>query len=1006
VTPNAPLSTALSCRCSVALSETVRDLFARVTAPLPYDPAGEHRLDLLVNADVARLTYTAAAEAPIWTLIRRAGTRAAELWDHETRHVLHVPHERMPTLVLAAPAGMEVDACEREDGGTARIILHDDRFGAFRLELSFAREPSLETHALSLLHALFGGPSCHAMTGFPFEELEKLGCLQEALASRAVDDVPLMRLAVEDPRAVEIGADDFEPPPDFKPYPPPSAPTPEATPSPTPDSPAPEPELRPSDAHRSPEATAALQTRMLTAPEAFTPDCFGDSTRFGSMAALFHQDALDHLTRLVNTVAPFLGTVTSGSAPGGPTTIVIPWLTTLSGAGPTAPGSGVFSLLRVPRTLTSGGVGLMDLLAVQALSDDSTGPSWFERAVASGEAASAMRSWGLLTAPISNLFAARGVFTKLTTSDRVGIMEAYETMGPGVLRVGEIPPESDISVPDLVSAKINRIVPTVNFAALGTTPLVFASSIGTDGNIIVGLSVPPTTFSLGVVWALDPLIENISVAVDVLTCIFMPFLCLAAVALSAVLSGFLSQQMTTLTAVTRSVNMMLEIQYQWDAQAGLLRPSVRVLGTAGSITITPTWATPPNPVRAWIELIVTTFGNEVNLWVGLLADAVASQAEDALRANGLDFPTGAGDLGLNAVSGSATSAQDSVLLLRAELAPRPGAASGPFSTQVPNAETIERQLFQCHSVMRAGLTPPPVPPPLGMYAGLGVSQNAIDYYVDAHWRRGSYNAEITDSAAIARLIGFVPKVDLPPSMQTAAVVRIHAWPAASPRIEISESALGTQQRPLVATFDDVRICFETGGPPNNDRHEAPLAELSVNVRTTAVVTLALPFTPKLLFDRTPTTIEVVDSRVWDIADTNAPLLAPALGPAWTQFAREIFSLMLEGSDSAAISPAPSPPAWTPPIPAGEPVELIHIDQPPPPITTQAFYSETLGRRRALYLLPIVRTTLLEFVDGSGAPTLNTFLGKTGVTLSNMVAADGVKIRALVTAALQRFTIPP
>ena len=76
------------------------------------------------------------------------------------------------------------------------------------------------------------------------------------------------------------------------------------------------------------------------------------------------------------------------------------------------------------------------------------------------------------------------------------------------------------------------------------------------------------------------------------------------------------------------------------------------------------------------------------------------------------------------------------------------------------------------------------------------------------------------------------------------------------------------------------------------------------------------------------------------------------------------------------------------------------------LTPQAFYLELLGRRRAVYMLPVVRTTLLELIDGSPAPMLNKLLATTGVSLSSMTCPQGTTLRGDFSAVLSDFVIPP
>jgi hypothetical protein len=81
-------------------------------------------------------------------------------------------------------------------------------------------------HGRPLLHVLFGGPSCHAKSGFPLADLEKLGCVVEAQTFVGNIVVPVSRLVVEGFDVLETAKRDFCPPRGFtvqrmEPHPPP-----------------------------------------------------------------------------------------------------------------------------------------------------------------------------------------------------------------------------------------------------------------------------------------------------------------------------------------------------------------------------------------------------------------------------------------------------------------------------------------------------------------------------------------------------------------------------------------------------------------------------------------------------------------------------------------------------------------------------------------------------------------------------------------------------------------
>lgn len=78
-------SKALSCRVTVTLSAAARkfiESLATNPAILPYPARGTQSFDVLVNDDAGRITHLSEEGKSRWTVVRRAGTRAASTWDH------------------------------------------------------------------------------------------------------------------------------------------------------------------------------------------------------------------------------------------------------------------------------------------------------------------------------------------------------------------------------------------------------------------------------------------------------------------------------------------------------------------------------------------------------------------------------------------------------------------------------------------------------------------------------------------------------------------------------------------------------------------------------------------------------------------------------------------------------------------------------------------------------------------------------------------------------------
>jgi hypothetical protein len=609
--------------------------------------------------------------------------------------------------------------------------------------------------------------------------------------------------------------------------------------------------------------------------------------------------------------------------------------------------------------------------------------------------------WGVTTtALISAIFAVGGDFARLTTAERIAIAEAYETSVLGKPQLG-VPVPEEFNVPKVVSGRLTSLTGTMNFAGLGGTALVPLAEIGSSGNIAIGVTLPPTTVTATVAWKLAPEVVGGGDAIAVATCIFLPFLCPAAAIAAVTLTTALNEEVEVFTASTSGASIMLDVRYEWDESRGVVGPTVDVLSTTGAVNVLPSAASWPAHLAGEAVLIIGALASWLNGWTGLLAFTLAKALESTLRAQGLELPA-ASEPGLSAVSGSALSLPGSYLLLRAELTTDPATGSQPYATQVPDAESIGQQLQVCHTVMRAATTPaPPAPSPLALYAGLAPSQNALNHYVGARWRQRAFKADYPLGPELTRLLALAPA-----GASQTSVIAVHAWPGSCPRVEIAEAALAAHDLPLVAFFDDLRICFQGLPPRNSDRLDSALFELSVNVKTRAAVTLAGPFIPRVLFDASAASIEISDARVGELVDPNLPVKAATVDlHLWEPLAREVARVMLAEHDAGQLTAPPPPIPWAPPIPLGQPHELIHLPQAPL-LTPQAFYLELLGRRRTLYLLPVVRTALLELIDGSGAPTLNHLLGTTGVSLSSMTASQGIKLRDDFKAVLADCVVPP
>jgi hypothetical protein len=999
----------LACRVDVSFNPRASGLGRVLNATtLPYAPAGESSFVVLANDAFARFTALSPTGDLVWTMVRTGADRGTAVWDHSRRTVFILDEVEVPRVSVSRPSTVAVRITRTRRGSSARLSIADDALGAVRHELRFRHDEELGRHGPALLKLLFGGPACHASSGFPFERLSTLGCLESAHVYIGDDTAAIVTVTVKDPRSQRSQPDDFAPPVGYEVVkPPPAAPEDDEPIGPPPaDTRAPD-VVPPPPLPELPVPAAAVQRQALSAEESFTPDCLG-TTRHGSMAIVIHQDVLDHSRRALNAAASVLGVATIARE------LRIAWLRDLRAiraGSATAAGTGLFCALedtRVKATSSSparGGLGYLDQLAVQALFEQTA------REVGTGALLNSMRSWGITsTNLIAKVFAANGNLRdpSITEDERIDIADAFTNATYGTLAIGGLPYELETGVPGFFEARLWSLTGTMNFGSLGGAPLIPVADIGPSGNILLTIAIPATTVTATATWRLLPLSDVLLNAVTLVSCLLFPFSCAFAVPANLLLKQFLQTQLAVLTASTAGVTIGFDIRYAFDPSRGVVAPTVSVTSVAGRLSLLSTNARAPIAIVATLNIILAAVEQQLQAWLVALVAAVRALIETQLRNLGLECPLGATPLGLSAASGSAASTASSRLTLLAELRHDPATASHPYATQVPTAEQLARELETCHAVMRGDLlTPvpvppfPPTPPPIGVYGGVTFSQNALNQYVDVHWRRRAFQWETSNPAEIQRFLRLVPA-----NVFTRAVHRMHAWLAAPPRVELAEGGFVNLEPPLVVSFDDLRICFQGIGPADGDiPGTSSMLELSANARSRAAVVFD-GLTPGLVFDLG--SIEAADPRVWSVADPNNPSLA--VSNVWLNFVLAVTSQLLRPWDAAGIVAPVAPPAWRQPIPATRPQRFFGVGGAGI-LGPQDGYFEVLGRRRALYMIPAVRSLFLELVDGSVAPTLNILVGNTPVpgmtftpvTITSMTCAQGAGLRLPIGAGL---VIPP
>jgi len=283
---------------------------------------------------------------------------------------------------------------------------------------------------------------------------------------------------------------------------------------------------------------------------------------------------------------------------------------------------------------------------------------------------------------------------------------------------------------------------------------------------------------------------------------------------------------------------------------------------------------------------------------------------------------------------------------------------------------------------------------VGTFIGFGASQNALNYYIFHQWVRHIFEATVTDPVIIKNMVFAAPRLFA--RMPTL----VHIWCASPPRVEVAPHEAGLGARPLVAYFDDVRACFELNGAEG----ERPLWELSCNFKTAATVQIAWPWVFNLRVDPLTVSPTVYEPRTWEFVDPNIPDIMQNLSPAQLTNLVQLIGeqLLAPVSTAGIVSPIGARP-WTRPLPTVQQAIFPPLT-PPAPLRAQQAYVELFTRRKAVYGVTGIDTALLELIDGSGAPLLNTvILPLAGAppplptTLSAMTRAQG--------AALRNFILP-
>lgn len=651
-----------------------------------------------------------------------------------------------------------------------------------------------------------------------------------------------------------------------------------------------------------------------------------------------------------------------------------------------------------------------------------------QQQAADGTLAATLTRWAIPPAIETVLLSNDGDMfdTRLSDADRSVVVEAYEVIDLGTITIPGLPsapppilwPAPTPGGPNLslVTLTITAITGAMTFTNVGLPPLVTNLAIGANGTVDVALALPATTLAATVARATTPL--GISILIGAaLSCIVIPFACATVSPLSLLLLAILND-LARISATIASMTLSFRVEFAWNPGTRHVEPTVTMLGASGGVTVTTT-SSPPGSIASAFNNVLVALGNALGAWPSLTGVAVAAALQSTLRSQGVRFPLGI-TAGLSAMNGGAQSTPNGTLVLSAEVEPIASTVAQPWITQVPPVAVVRNRAETTHFSARRELNPltitgtRPFPLTVGTYGGLALTQNVLNSYVYARWRAGAFNLDLRYAPQVTRLVGLLPAGLFgasPPG-------RISVWPATPPRIELAPEGLhasevlpgvtdlnrkaqleaySTRARPLVAYFDDVRVCFDASAFNNeNNTLQSGQWEFSFNFRTTATLDLRWPFALELRTDAGPASVRLTEVRSMEMAD--GALISMPLDPgyeAWEKVARELAILMAQRHDASSVQASQPTTTWQRPNPFV--VQTVASDM----VTL-----ELLAGRKTLTILPMLRTPLLELVDGSGSPFLASTLGVNApLNIGTLTRGQGTRLRERLGPLLDLAGLP-
>lgn len=985
--------------------------------------------ELLAGAERQRISFD--AQSPFTVVI---GPKTSLFWENETGLAAELPALDPSTL---GPSRWRLEGVQRNaerQEATATCVLSDPSIGVLRQEVTLTTDPELAPFGPAVAKAVFGGSA----DGNGEDWVARIGAAGVPVRQRCIteDGSPVSEMALEIIGVERVEPAEFALPRRARNFLDLIADPEQAEVDPS----ASEAEERAADEEQVATIEQALGSEGVTRSQTIAlleeamQDCLG-SSRGGGFAASLTQDALSLAAGAVNTFAPLIGstTITSDTypGPGGASTLqgrwVIPWLANMAALPRTGPGSGIFCLLRSPRRLTTspggvaGGEGLLDRLAWRALSSaDGSGMLLTQRLFTAGTLASELAKWGasapaavspLWSATSARLMAASGNLLMVSADDQRVIVEGYEASEYGTfsvdlniqttafefgaIRLGRL------RTPPLYVIRLSGITGTANFTGL-VAPVISSARIGSTGNLVLGVTPPAITLDGVVARAPTPFADLIAGLGMAGIAVTMPFLVPVAATLLETIR-LIAINVSRVSARTVGVRWTFDVSWAFDTNTGRLEPTVSLLSQSGSVLVLSRWVT-PNILANVVEQLVLAFGSLFGTWAAEVANAAARGLQAALRAAGFELPVGR-QFGLKATGGSASSTTDRILNLEVDIAPDVlTVMSRSFQTQTLTREKLGLEVRRAVTSMRDDINGTPLTPPalptlrVGVLAGLGVSQNALNTYVLAQWATRIYEATVSDPAVMMDISAKAPQLA---TQIGTTLAQLGIWAATPPRVEVAPGAVTAAGRPLVVIFDDVRICMRAFKRQSMAQNAVPtspssVGELSFSFSVPASAHLAWPWVMSVDLLRSASAIQLEAVGAWELVDPKDSFVMEKVPEAELRAIALIAAPFLLGRGIGTPgTPITDARTWSRTAPAVQ-EQTIGIAATGG-LAAQRLYMELLTvPQRGLVVVPGLETTLLELFDGSGAPTLLTLSGApAGTSLGTLNCAQGSQVRDLV-----------